>query len=329
MTFLRLEFLGWWQILPVLVVFWALRYYYVARMRRRSAVADRFAPLSRRSTWIREAAVLALMLIVAGSLVFALVRPQALLTRRTPEYERQDLVIMLDRSVSMRAHDVSPSRSSRATLEIQNFLQNKPEGIDRVGLVGFSGSSLILSYLTRDLNAIAFYLEWIRNDPQTLLGTDIGAAMKNAREVARKDDRPTRKLFLLISDGEDYGAELARQMASYRADGHRVHTIGIGSNDAVPIPVIEPDGKEAFLRDEGGGVVTTQFAEDTLRQIAAETGGRYVRSTTGRELASVLEDIVKGERKIQGWKTTTEYRDLYVAALALAATAAAALWLLL
>lgn len=329
MTFLRLEFLGWWQLLPVLVALWALRAAYVARLRRRAAVADRFAALSRRSTWLREVAVLALMLIAGGSLVVALLRPQALLTRRTPEYERQDLVVMLDRSVSMRAHDISPSRSARATLEIQHFLQNKPEGIDRVGLVGFSSSSLILSYLTRDLNAIAFYLEWIRNDPQTLLGTDIGAALKNAREVARKDDRPTRKLFLLISDGEDYGSELARQMASYTADGHRVHAIGIGSDDAVPIPVIEADGKEAYLRDDGGAVVTTQFAEDTLRQIAAETGGRYVRSTTGRELVSALEDIVKGERKIQGWRTTTEHRDLFVAALALAAAAAAALWLLL
>ena len=329
MTFLRLEFLGWWQLLPLLVALWALRAYYVARVRRRAAVADRFAPLSRRSTWLREVAVLALVLVAGGSLVAALVRPQALLTRRTPEYERQDLVLMLDRSVSMRAHDISPSRSTRATLEIQHFLQNKPEGIDRVGLVGFSSSSLILSYLTRDLNAIAFYLEWIRNDPQTLLGTDIGAALKNAREVARKDDRPTRKLFLLISDGEDYGSELARQMASYRADGQRVHAIGIGSDDAVPIPVIEPDGSEAYLRDEGGAIVTTRFAEDTLRRIAAETGGRYVRSITGRELASALEDIVRGERKIQGWRTTTENRDLYVAALALAAAAAAALWLLL
>jgi Ca-activated chloride channel family protein len=329
MTFLRLEFLGWWQLLPVLVALWALRFYYVARMRRRSPVAPRFLPLSRRSTWLREVVVLAVILLCAGALVFALLRPQALLTKRTPEYVRQDLVLMLDRSASMRAHDVSPSRSSRATLEIQNFLQNKPEGIDRVGLVGFSSSSLILSYLTRDLNAIAFYLDWIRNDPQTLLGTDIGAALKNAREVARKDDRPTQKLFLLISDGEDYGAELARQMASYRADGQRIHCIGIGSEDEVPIPVIEADGKEVFLRDDAGQVVRTKFEESTLRQIAGETGGRYVRSTTGRELATALEDIVKGERKIQGWRTTTEYRDLYVAALAVAAAAGAVLWLLL
>ena len=329
MTFLRLEYLGWWQVVPILIACWAIRYHYLSRMRRATPVAPRFAGLSRRATWKREVAVLFLMVLVAGSLVFALVRPQALLTRRTPEYEQQDLVLMLDRSASMRAHDIIPSRFSRATLEIQNFLKNKPEGIDRVGLVGFAGSSLILSYLTRDLDTVSFYLDWIEHDPQTLLGTDIGAALKNAREVARKDNRPTRKLFLLVSDGEDYGGELSRQMAAYRADGLRVHCIGIGSEDNVPIPVINPDGKEVYLRDDAGQVVRTQFEEATLRQIATGTGGRYMRSTTGGELARALDEVVAGERTIRGWRTTTEYRDLYPVALAVAAIAGALLWLLL
>ena len=72
-----------------------------------------------------------------------------------------------------------------------------------------------------------------------------------------------------------------------------------------------------------------KFEEATLRQIAANTGGRYLRSTTGGELATSIDDIVKGERKVQGWRTTTEYQDLYPLALALAAAAGAALWLLL
>ena len=329
MTFLRLEYLGWWQVVPILVACWAIRYHYVARMRRAGAVAPRFAGLSRRATWTRELAVLFLMVTFAGALVFALVRPQARLTRRTPEYAQQDLVLMLDRSASMRAHDILPSRFSRATLEIQNVLKNKPEGIDRVGLVGFANSSLILSYLTRDLDTVSFYLDWIEHDPQTLLGTDIGAAMKNAREVARKDDRPTRKLFLLVSDGEDYGGELSRQLAVFRSDGYRVHCIGIGSEEDVPIPVMNPQGKEVYLRDDAGQVVRTKFEEATLRQIAAGTGGRYTRSTTGGELARALDEVVKGERTIRGWRTTTEYRDLYPAALALAALAGALLWLLL
>jgi Ca-activated chloride channel family protein len=329
MKFLRPEFAAWWQLLPLLVAVWALRLHYVTRQRRKLAVGARFVSLSRRSGWLREAAVLLLMLSTAGAMVFALMQPQAMLTRRTPEYERQDLVLMLDRSASMRAHDISPSRFARATTEIRTFLENKPEGVGRVGLVGFAGSSLVLSYLTADLQTVAFYLDWIQNDPQTLLGTDIGGALKNAREVERKDDRPTRKVFLLISDGEDYGGELARQVAGFRNDGLRVHCIGIGGEEEVPIPVINPDGREAFLRDDAGRVVRTKFEEGTLRQIAAQTGGRYVRSSTGGELAAAIEEIVKGERRVQGWRTTTEYRDLYATALSAAAAAAALLWLLL
>ncbi len=329
MRWLRLEYLAWLQILPIAIAFWGIRYHYVRTMRRQFPVASRFANLSRRTTWVREIAVLLLMLVAGGAIVVALLRPQALVTQPTPVFEQQDLILVLDRSASMRAHDVAPSRFARATAEIQNFIQHKPEAIGRIGLVGFASGSLILSYLTSDIETVAFYLDWINHDPQTLLGTDIGAALKNAREVARKDDRRTRKLFLLISDGEDYGGELTRQVQTYRAEGYRVNCIGIGSDDAVPIPFIEPDGHESYLRDDRGLLVKTRFTEATLRQIATNTGGRYLRSTTGGELAKSIHEIVTGERRLQGWQTKTEYRDLYPMALALAAAAAAALWLLL
>src|ERR1700730_2853870 len=281
MRYLVLEFLRWWQVLPVLVGCWAVRYSYVRSVRRQAVVAARFARLSRRSTRFREFAVLALTLLAAAALVFALLRPQVLLAERIPEIERQDLIVMLDRSASMRAHDIAPSRFSRATLEIRNFLRHKPGAIDRVGLVGFADASLILSYLTTDVDTVAFYLDWIDGDPQTLLGTDIGAALKSAMEVARKDDRRTRKIFLLVSDGEDYGADLNRQLNVVLAQGYRVHCIGIGSDSDVPVPVIGADGKEGVLRDENGRVVKTRFSEGTLRRIATVTGGRYIRSTTG------------------------------------------------
>ena len=240
---------------------------YLRRQRRLTPVASRFRPLSRRSTWVRDAAIAALTLVAGGALVFALVRPQAQLTTRTPQFEREDLVIMLDRSASMRAHDVAPSRFSRATEEIRTFLKNKPENIDRVGLVGFAGSSLILSYLTRDLDTVAFYLDWIENDPQTLLGTNIGAALKNALEVARKDDRKTRKIFVLLSDGEDYGGELNRQLAVYRQEGHHINSIGIGSDDEVPVPEMHAR-RHARCRcaTKRGRIVRTRFEESTLRE---------------------------------------------------------------
>ena len=329
MRFLRQEFAPWWQILPVLLAACTIRYLYLRRQRTLTPVSARFRSLSRRSGWPRQAAVAALGLVAGGALVLALVRPQAQLTTRIPQYAREDLILMLDRSASMRAHDVAPSRFVRATEEIRIFLRNKPENIDRVGLVGFAGSSLILSYLTRDLDTVSFYLDWIEHDPQTLLGTNLGAALKNALEVARKDDRKTRKIFVLLSDGEDYGGELERQLAVYRQQGQHINSIGIGSDDEVPVPEIQPDGREQPLRDEGGRVVRTRFEESTLRQLASHTGGRYLRSRTAGDLARALQEIERGERTLVGWRTTTEYRDLFPGALALALAALAALWLFL
>jgi len=39
--------------------------------------------------------------------------------------------------------------------------------------------------------------------------------------------------------------------------------------------------------------------------------------------------VGQGERTLVGWRTTTEYRDLYPASLVVAAAALAALWLFL
>jgi Ca-activated chloride channel family protein len=329
MRFLRPDMARWFLILPVVVACWLMHDRYVRAFRRRAAIAPRFAWLSRRTGGRRRIAVLATAVCAVAALAFALVRPQILLAQRIPDYERQDLVIMLDRSASMRAHDIIPSRFTRATLEIRNFLKKKSEAIDRVGLVGFADSSLVLSYLTSDVGSLFFYLDYIDGDPHPLFGTNIGAALMSALEVARKDDRPTRKVFLLVSDGEDYGNELNKALATFRADGLRVHCIGIGSDDAVNIPLLSPDGRETYLKDDNGRLVKTRFSETTLKQIASATGGRYFRSMTGSELTSAIDEIVKGERKLLGWKSTTDYRELYPAGLAAAAIAGAALWLLL
>ena len=265
----------------------------------------------------------------ASGLVFALVRPQALLAARVPDYDRQDVIFVLDRSASMRAQDVRPSRFQRATAEIRHFLLTKPDTIDRIGLVGFADASVVLSYLTSDLDSLRFYLDWIDEDPTALLGTNIGAALRSAREVAEKDDRQTPKLFLLVSDGEDFGTELDGALATFRDEHRRIHCIGIGSDNEVPVPLRRTNGQEEFLRDDAGRIVTTKFGESTLRSIAAATGGRYVRSATGSELAGAIADIIGRERTIVGWRTSTDYRDLYPWGLAVAAGAGAVLWLLL
>jgi Ca-activated chloride channel homolog len=328
MRFLRPDLVRWWLVIPVLVASAGLHWRFRRTFRRHAAIDARFAPLSRRTTWRRDAAVTGAAVVAAGAIVFALMRPQILLTHRVPDYERQDLIVMLDRSVSMHARDMLPSRFSRATLELRHLLQQKPEGVDRIGLVGFAESSVVLSYLTGDVESVLFYLDWLDGESSVLFGTNIGAALKSAMDVAAKDDRRTRKRLLLVSDGDDNGTELDAALDRLRADGYRVDCIGIGSEQAVPIPITASDDEDSYLRDDAGRRVTTTFSEATLVRVAATTGGRYIRSTTGSELARAIADVVNSDRRILGWRSATEYRDLYPVGLAVAAVAAAALWLL-
>ena len=328
MTFLRTDLAAWALVLPLMGMLWLMHRRLRTAFRRRLVIAPRFAALSHRSSAFRDAGVLAAGIIAAGATVAALVRPQAPVTRLEPQYDSADLIIMLDRSVSMRAHDVRPSRAARASLEIRNFIREKPVGIQRVALIGFADSAVVLTNLTTDLDSVLFYFDWLDRDPTTFFGTDIAAALTSAMDIARKDDRRTRKLFLIVSDGEDHGEGLARAVALAQSRGYRVNTIGIGSDRAVPIPVPGENGRETPLIDDTGRAVTTRFAEATLREIANATGGRYVRSLTGDELRPAIAAIAEGERQLTGWRTSTDRRDLYLALLGVATIAGAALWVL-
>jgi Ca-activated chloride channel homolog len=319
MRFLHPELAIWFLGLPVAFGGWYLHVHAKRRFRAVAAIGRR---LSRPSSRLRDWMALAAALLAVISIVVSLTRPQLLMQRREPDFEREDLILVLDRSASMRAQDIAPSRFERAIREIKTFLASKPDAIDRVGLVGFSGTALIVSHLTRDLNSLFFYLDWIGEDTEPQFGTDMGAALTSARDLARKDGRPTRKIFLILSDGDEQGNQLSTVLAAMHAERTPVYTIGIGSETAVPIPVTAEDGRVVFLQDDQGRLVQTKFNETTLKGIATVTGGRYFRSTTGSELADAMRGVVERERKLIGWKTSVEYRDLYRESLAVGAVCA-------
>ena len=123
------------------------------------------------------------------------------------------MVILLDNSPSMRAEDVPPSRLERALEIVGRFARNKPSQ-DRVGLVSFASGSLILSYLTEDSSNILYYLNYLKDDSSFNPGTNIGRAIENALTILSRDAElhpqvaRKKRIFILISDGEDHGDEL-------------------------------------------------------------------------------------------------------------------------
>ena len=240
---------------------------------------------------------------------------------------------MLDRSASMRAHDVAPSRFSRATAGDPHLPQEqagehrsrRPRRLrrqlaDPVLPDARPRHRRLLSRLDRAAIRRRF------------LGTNIGAALKNALEVAKKDDRKTRKIFVLLSDGEDYGGELSRQLAVYRQEGHHINSIGIGSDDEVPVP-------ETAARRQARCRCATRADASSGRgsrsRRCASWRAAPAAATCARAPAAIstraLQEIEQGERTLVGWRTTTEYRDLYPGGAGASAAAALgrASWLLL
>ena len=89
-----------------------------------------------------------------------------------------DAVIVLDLSFSMLAEDIVPTRLQKAKDVIRDFIiRKRPE--DRIALVSFSETSLILSYLTRDPENLLFYLDYMEPN----YGTNIGRALKSGLRV--------------------------------------------------------------------------------------------------------------------------------------------------
>ncbi|MCC7126380.1 MAG: VWA domain-containing protein, partial [Acidobacteria bacterium] len=254
------------------------------------------------------------------ALVFAAMRPQVQHEWQTPEFERRDLVIVLDRSVSMRATDVAPSRFARAIAEIRAFLDEKPPAIDRIGLVGFSNAAVAVSHFTRNVESLHFYLDWMLEDTRPSFGTDIGSALLTAHDMITRDGTQSAKIVLVISDGEDEGGVLTSAIVALRNAGVTLYSIGVGGTRTVAVPVPADDGV-----GDAGWALDVTFNEATLRDVATAGGGRYYRSQTGHELRDAMHDLAERERRQVGWRRQQDFQDLYPYALGVALVAACAL----
>ncbi len=185
----------------------------------------------------------------------------------------EDVIFALDVSKSMLVADMSPTRLARAKAAIANFVRRK--GTGNVGLVAFAGQAFLQCPLTRDYDAFFRTLE--ETDPTSIqvAGTDLGRAVEEA-ELGFYSNR-NRKLLIILTDGEDLEAGGIETAKKLKRKGLVVHAVGVGTPSGGPIRAIGATGSVETLRDAGGEEVLSRLDEKTLGEIAAATGGRFVR----------------------------------------------------
>jgi Ca-activated chloride channel homolog len=316
MVFLQPEYFKLFYLLILLLPLWLFYFFSKRNARKRLGAAGPVHKISHLHSLWRDGTRYLLINLALGAIVLALAHPQFIREKQVGQPERMDVVILLDNSASMRAEDVPPSRLERALEIVGRFARNKPSQ-DRVGLVSFASGSLILSYLTEDSSNVLYYLNYLKDDASFNPGTNIGRAIQNALTVLSRDAElypqaaRKKRIFILISDGEDHGEELENALREATRQGIRIHTIGIGSVEGAPFPIGRENGIVRYAEDAKGNKILSRFDERSLRWIAETTGGSAHRSFTGQELEGFFEGIVRQERKIEGFKKVVEYEDTY------------------
>ena len=223
---------------------------------------------SSKRVWIRNSLMLAsLILLGLGS-----ARPQWGSEERELEGRGIDIVFALDASKSMLAEDIIPSRIERSKLAIQDFIKTMKG--DRVGIVAFAGDAFLQCPLTFDMNAFRMTLKSIVPGIIPHRGTDIAAAIDEARSVFPEGDNA--KILILMTDGEDLEESGIQAARDAKEDGITIYTVGVGGATGARIPVVDRFGDRSFMANSDGSPVITRLDAATLQEIATAAGGLYV-----------------------------------------------------
>lgn len=265
----------------------------------------------------RRKAKLAALVLAAFFIIVALAQPQWGYHWQKVKRQGIDIVIAVDTSRSMLAHDVKPDRLDRAKMEIRELLDNL-DG-DRLALVAFAGGSYTLCPLTLDYGAVSLFLKAVKVGVVPLGGTDIGGAISDAIMIFEGSERKY-KAIVIISDGEDLTGNAEKAAEEAGDIGAKIFSVGIGTESGELIPAEGEEGQKAYLKDREGKLVQTQLNEATLQQIALITGGAYVRPAGGRLglLELYREKISRMEKRELGEGQKKVYENRFQVPLALA-----------
>ena len=296
---------------------WAL---FALLRRRRRALAQLVDPallgvLAPAWNPARAQSRLMLRVLALALLVVALARPQWGFHWEDVRRQGLDLLVVLDTSRSMMASDIKPTRLQQAKWGIRDLLRHLRG--DRVGLVPFSGSSILQCPLTIDYAAFTMTLDDVYSGLIPRGGTAIEQALRTAIDSFPKDGAADR-VVLLVTDGEDHEGDPLKLLPELKEKGIRVYTIGIGTLAGEMVP--GADGQGAYFKDRQGQIVKTALKEAVLQKLALGTGGTYVRSAPGDTgLERVFNESINNlKRSEQETRTAKIYEERFVWAIAAA-----------
>lgn len=252
-----------------------------------------------------------LLLLVWSLLLFALAGPRWVGEPQPLAHEGYNIMLALDLSGSMELTDMllhgrPASRLAVVKRAAVQFVQERMG--DKIGLILFGSRAYLQTPLTYDRHNVLMRI----NDATvglagktTSIGDALGLAVKRLQNVPEKG-----RVIILLTDGVNNSGILAPLKAAElaRDDGIKVYTIGLGSE-------VDPQAMGGIFLSMN---VAADLDEDTLKEVAKMTGGRYFRATDMQSLQTIYHTINQLETVSQDMQTLRPQRDYYDWPLALA-----------
>ncbi|MGE4427400.1 MAG: VWA domain-containing protein [Solirubrobacteraceae bacterium] len=238
----------------------------------------------------------ALFLLAAVLLLVGLARPQR--TVAVP-VERATVMLVTDRSGSMRAKDLQPDRIAAVKDAARRFLDAAPRDL-RVGAIAFNHRVRLLAGPTTDHERVADRIDKVTARGSTAAGDALATALRSVRPRGDSDDGPPAAIVLL-SDGESVrGQDPVKVAERAKEAGVRIHTVALGTDE----------GTLESKRDNGTTRVQRVPPDrETLQRIAEISEGTYSDATSNDALNAVYDRL--------GSEVTTEPGERELTALAL------------
>ena len=287
-------------VIAIIALLFLLLLYRLMRMHRVHKV---LAPTKQAQKFLRYCSMpkmifKAILLCVASLFLFvALLRPMWNKKEETVEQEGRDLFIALDISRSMLAADCAPNRLTCAKNKIKKLLPML--SCERVGLILFSGSSIIQCPLTTDYGAFLMFLDAIDADTVSAGTTALDQAIATAMQAFGHMKDKKNKLLVIFTDGEDFSSNLANVKREAIQKGLHIFTVGVGTPEGAPIPLYDPFGHQiGHQLDDKGNVVITRLNEGILRSVAADSGSIYLTLTADdTDIRSLVRAVSSFEKE--------------------------------
>jgi len=207
-----------------------------------------------------------------------------------------EMIFLLDTSNSMVAEDLKPNRLEVAKQLIINIVEEFNS--DYVSLINFAGVAYIQCPLTIDYEAFNLLTQASIISPDEEQGTDFATAL-NLSLKSFKSAKESKKVVILITDGEDQEGLWPEIVSELKKQNIIVFTVGVGVISGAPIPLKNKEGEiTGWKKDKKGNIVKTRLDENILIQVASRTGGQYFRLTDVSSIDIFVKNLKTFERSV-------------------------------